>query len=212
MLESVAATKALPCWIKSDCDIEEIESGDLNIKLESGKSLTSPAQQSLSKESLLTALQVIEWLDLPTNSLDLQKLTQTQLCGRFQQFNLGERQVVLDVAHNTAAAKRLAERLLQFTSKPIRIVFAIMSDKDIADVIRELDVLPVCGWDLPALDVYRAMEPEALAKEISGISSATVTYRSVSESLDAFDSNECLLICGSFYTVASGLSAIQEKV
>ncbi|OIR19912.1 bifunctional protein FolC [mine drainage metagenome] len=79
-------------------------------------------------------------------------LVEVQLAGRFQ-FVPGRPQLILDVAHNPHAARSLAQNLADLPPARTYAVFAMLKDKDMAGVARELDaqidVWLVAGIDAP---------------------------------------------------------------
>jgi dihydrofolate synthase / folylpolyglutamate synthase len=140
-------------------------------------------------------------------------LVEVELAGRFQVLP-GRPVCVLDVAHNTQAARALAGNLGTMGFHPeTRAVFGIMADKDIDDVIAAL---------LPRLDVWfvatlppprgatAAMLRERL--EAAGVAPAAIrefddpaaAYRAARGSSAEADR---IVVFGSFQTVAAALSA-----
>ena len=65
-------------------------------------------------------------------------LQRLYLRGRFHQIYVNQRQVILDVAHNPAAAQKLAESLNSEAVKQCDALIAMMADKDIENTLRPM--------------------------------------------------------------------------
>jgi len=78
------------------------------------------------------------------------------LPGRFQVFP-GQPRVILDVAHNPGAARVLAKNLDAMEASVTYAVFAMLRDKDISGVVRELKYC-VDVWLLSSLDTDRGAQ------------------------------------------------------
>ena len=156
-------------------------------------------------------------------------LSSTKLAGRLQHLQWRGVPIVLDVAHNPAAATALAASLaaLNIGVKRWHGVFAAMADKDISGVVQPLSNL-IHAWYCAALMTERALPAPALAENVKsvvgvgsdplagGSSSGTVPvaeYDSVEAALagamNAMDrDNDGILVFGSFYTVSAALQCI----
>jgi dihydrofolate synthase / folylpolyglutamate synthase len=121
--------------------------------------------------------------------------------------------VLLDGAHNPHAARALAHALPALTrGRPVQLVFAAMSDKDHAAMLREL--LPAARRvHLCAVESPRAEPAERLAAVVRGLGSAGASvYLSVRDALQAAraeaGSDGCVLCCGSLYLAAEIAAAL----
>jgi dihydrofolate synthase / folylpolyglutamate synthase len=121
--------------------------------------------------------------------------------------------VLLDGAHNPHAARAVAHALPALAgSRPVQLVFAAMSDKDHAAMLREL--LPLAaGVHLCAVESSRAAAPEQLAKVAWELGARSCPmYRSVGEALQAARAaaarDGCVLCCGSLYLAAEVRAAL----
>ncbi|MBI1174688.1 MAG: bifunctional tetrahydrofolate synthase/dihydrofolate synthase [Sideroxydans sp.] len=134
-------------------------------------------------------------------------LFDTSLPGRFQVLP-GRPQIILDVAHNPQAAHSLAKNLAAMPpSGKTFAVFAMLKDKDMAGVVRELkdhvDVWLAAGIDAPrgasAAELVQVLRTERVQGEI-------MAFASVAEMLqhacNAAAENDRIVAFGSFYTVA----------
>jgi dihydrofolate synthase/folylpolyglutamate synthase len=140
-------------------------------------------------------------------------LVEVELPGRCQVLP-GRPVRVLDVAHNTQAARALAENLGAMGFHPeTRAVFGIMADKDIDGVIAAL--LPrVDTWLVATLPPPRGATSTMLREQLeaAGVAPAAIqefddpamAYRAA---LGASAEADRIIVFGSFQTVAAALSA-----
>lgn len=151
------------------------------------------------------------------NSLDRDRLADVldnlSLPGRCQRLVYRGRQILLDVAHNPAAADYLAARLS--SAGPLRAVFAVMADKDYRNMLASLgtavDYWYVCGLpDNPraarAGDLLTALQDLGLA----GQSCDTVKH-GFAQALASAEEGDQILVAGSFFTVAEVLAVIDDE-
>lgn len=94
--------------------------------------------------SVAAALECSVQLGFRYDSAQLKSAVESlRLAGRYEQSTLAEIPVVMDVAHNPAAAEFLAQRLKREQSKseiekPVAMIVSLMSDKDLAGVLSPL--------------------------------------------------------------------------
>ncbi len=136
-------------------------------------------------------------------------LRHVRLRGRFQSLG-GRPEIILDVAHNPHAARALAGNL---RSRPCRgrtlAVFAMLRDKDITGVVREL-AGEVDAWFVGGIHAARGMDAPALAAMLEAMPGLQVhraadvagAYRLACESAAE---NDRIIVFGSFHTVADVL-------
>jgi dihydropteroate synthase len=113
--------------------------------------------------------------------------------------------VVLDGAHNPRGTERLAETLEEFEYADLHMVAGMMSGKDhrgIASAFADADHVVACE---PNRD--RAEDEPVVARAFEQETSADVTTRSdvegaLADVLDEAESDDCVLVTGSLYTVA----------
>ena len=172
---------------------------------------------SLPAESVSAALQTLQLLDLPITKIDYNSLANVDLTGRFQCRVIEGKQVVLDVAHNPAAASYLAKRLQQThgVGRTIALV-AVMADKDIDGIVEPLINSFDTWYALELADVPRAMKASALAKKISSLTDVDVHVSSTiaiafSDALSMMEKEDRLVVFGSFFTVAGLLEFADGK-
>jgi dihydrofolate synthase / folylpolyglutamate synthase len=151
---------------------------------------------------------------LPVSDAALREgLTRAQLPGRFQVLP-GRPRIILDVAHNPAAAGVLAENLDEAVNGGrIIAVFAMLADKDAGGV---LDVLAtrVQRWIVAELRTQRAMPNSAMARLFAarGLPADFVPTIAEAWSVACKEASEVdtILVFGSFHTVGEVMRRLQE--
>jgi len=141
--------------------------------------------------------------------------------GRFDVFEYKGVTVVLDVAHNPAAAEALANTWQsEFGERTAHTVFAVLADKDIERVIAPL-VPHVRHWFCVQLDVPRATPVAQLAGLLgAGTNNDRVSVTSSDSVADGFslayrqalDDGSPVLVCGSFHVLEALPPAVFESV
>ncbi len=174
---------------------------------------------SLPDESLLCALQVISLMDLTAiadSDLIARSLNTTRIPGRLQQFDLQGVGMILDVAHNPAACRRLAHQLQSHAEEShdqrrVKAVIAAMSDKDIEGMLSPLK---------PLVDDWYAAEIPLLARAISAQTWRQILYnvavfssveQALEAALDSAKSGDVIVVFGSFYAVGPVLAWLQAR-
>lgn len=115
--------------------------------------------------------------------------------------------VIVDVAHNPASVKWLAQHLTKknFKGKTIA-VFAMMQDKDIPSCIKVMSNL-VDTWHVSSLDISRAASSEYLLQTVKEFcNQPCYNHGSIVEAFkkalgDATEADR-IIVFGSFYTIA----------
>ena len=179
---------------------------------------------NLFLDNVVGALQGLACLDLlPAEEVLRRALNDLGLSGRFEKRRdlSSGRRVILDAAHNVAAAELLARRLKTLfpvagtrsqtnaeSTPTIRLVLAAMSDKNIEDIVRALDPL-VDIWYIAAFEGARAAGareihtrvstalPKAMIRPFDSVLSA---YRAACG--DQPDEHAMIVVTGSFHTLA----------
>lgn len=138
-------------------------------------------------------------------------LKQVTMTGRMQILESHGTEVILDVAHNAAAAEKLAQYL---ASHPIsgvtRGVFACMQDKDVAAIVEALGA-GIDQWCIAELDYPRAMQADEIQTEVLGQRQVkTDIFASVIQASQAAvaqsDPRDRVVVFGSFHVVGPALS------
>lgn len=170
----------------------------------------------LGLDNVAAALQVVKLLPLKVDTQTLKDaLGDIFLPGRMETMSRpghGGR-VILDVAHNPAAAARLAERLRSIRAgmQPggrVITVFAMMADKDINGFYQALESL-VDIWYIAQVAEARCMPSSSLVQLLAG-KNAVMYPEPFDDAVTAFEiavrnasPQDVILVTGSFYTVAS---------
>lgn len=168
-------------------------------------------------DNAATVLQAVQYIDLPVSESAIrQGLSAVSVAGRCQHISLGGIEVVLDVAHNPASVQALRDHL---DARPVagrtECLFAVMADKDIAEIIRIIQPC-IAHWSLaPLLENERAAQPEQLQTVLleQGIRQVTLASsfsESVNNALSRLSTGDRLVIFGSFFTVAAAMTEIAD--
>lgn len=156
-----------------------------------------------------------------------QTLTQHQLAHLAQRYQLNTAKlprIILDVGHNPHAASYIKENLTQIkqknTTTKIHTVFAMLADKDAAQVVMKLANC-VDYWHFCSLDGQRGRSATALldavktslsATQLSQVSTHDEIESALIHSLSLCDHQNVVLVFGSFVTVGNFLQLIGEGV
>ena len=220
LLAYAAQIGALPVSRDKDFRLIDAEQGwawqgvAANGELLSYQNLPYPA---VLIDNAATVLQAVQYIDLPVSEWAIrQGLSAVSVAGRCQHIQLGGIEVVLDVAHNPASVQALRDHL---DARPVagrtECLFAVMADKDIAEIIR---IIQPCfaHWSLaPLLENERAAQPEQLQTVLleQGIRQVTLASsfsESVNNALSRLSTGDRLVIFGSFFTVAAAMTEIAD--
>ena len=170
---------------------------------------------NLPADSLAVAIQAVQLLNVDT--IDYQCLAGLQLAGRFQSIDFEGHHLILDVAHNLAAAEFLAEKLSETTVEGRTFcLMAVMADKDAAGIVAALKAC-VDGWFLADLKhVPRAMPVAELAEVLHAqglqrVSLSKNVRQALRRVLSLMGPADRLVVMGSFFTVAECMRLQQHK-
>lgn len=171
---------------------------------------------------LQNAAAVLQVINLLPDRIDVSPeaisrgLQNIALAGRFQVIS-GSVELILDVAHNPAAARMLADSLQKTSCRGRTLaIFAMLSDKDVAAVVEavapQIDV-----WFLATLEGERGLSANELQLQIDtlGIPIQTNIASSVETAyemaLDYAAESDRVLVFGSFFTVSEVLQRLPVK-
>ena len=129
---------------------------------------------------------------------------------RFEKIKIGEKTIILDVAHNPAAVKTLVDTLSKSPMQTVAI-FSALIDKDIIEMV-DLASSAIKHWYLVPLSSDRAIESRALKNKFSSSNSTTICKdmkSAIQESLAHQDAGR-IVIFGSFYTIADASIIINK--
>jgi dihydrofolate synthase/folylpolyglutamate synthase len=121
--------------------------------------------------------------------------------GRLESFWLQGRRVVLDGAHNPAAARALAAAIAELTGEAAVLVFGASADKDVAGVVTAL--APVARRTVVTHAVHspRAMAPLDLAALLPGATVADDPGAALEAALGLSRPGETVVVAGSLFLV-----------
>ncbi len=182
-------------------------------------SLTNLAAPSLVGEFQLTnaagvlaLVEAAELDELLDTQLVNEAFTKLQLAGRLQQIS-ADRNFLLDVAHNPAAACVLAETLAAepIEGKTVAIV-GMLDDKDAEGIVTMLSTV-VDRWIAVRAASSRAVSAEEVGRIAANVSnSGCLVANSLDEALafarDVTGPDDRILITGSFYLVGPALQTL----
>jgi dihydrofolate synthase/folylpolyglutamate synthase len=160
------------------------------------------------------AIKVVEQLNgqFPVSSEMIKAgARKAQIAARFQQIESGNKTVILDVAHNSAAVKTLV-KMLEKNAMPTVAIFSALADKDIDDMIR-LASKTIMHWFLVPISSERALQTDDL-KNIFDSSQATTVCSDMKSAINQallHNNSSRVVIFGSFYTVADAMVILQNN-
>ncbi|GKX51048.1 bifunctional tetrahydrofolate synthase/dihydrofolate synthase [Budvicia aquatica] len=158
-----------------------------------------------------TALAALHYSSLQVSEQAIhQGLLQASLPGRFQ--TVGENPLrILDVAHNPHAAGYLAERLaaLPDLGGKVYAVVGMLSDKDIEGTLALLKPL-VDAWYCAPLEGPRGATAEQLAQYLPESRCFPDVKRAWQQALLDANTQDVIIVCGSFHTVAHVMEALES--
>jgi len=137
-------------------------------------------------------------------------IKQAQIVARFEKVNVGNKTVILDVAHNPAAVQTLVNTLSDSAMETVAI-FSALADKNIDDMI-ELASSNIKHWFLVPITAERSIQMEIL-KDKFGDSQETTVCTSMASAIEkalTLKEIQRVVIFGSFYTVADACVILKE--
>jgi len=137
-------------------------------------------------------------------------IKQAQIVARFEKVNVGNKTVILDVAHNPAAVQTLVNTLSDSAMDTVAI-FSALADKNIDNMI-ELASSNIKHWFLVPLSAERSIQMETLEDKFNDSQKTTVcvSMASAIEQALAMKEIQRIVIFGSFYTVADASVILKE--
>ena len=162
-----------------------------------------------------TVLQVLSLIapDCPIEAIH-KGLATADLTGRMQRAQLGDAEMILDVAHNPEAANYLAQQLFaEPANKKRTLVLGMLKDKDREAVIEALKPV-VDSWKLVSLQGPRASTAAELKNLLGSNLEADLydsTQAALSELEGSLSSDDQVLVCGSFLTVTEALAWLKTR-
>ena len=165
----------------------------------------------LPPESLAAAVQAGALLGLNTSAQPLRRLAASACLAGRSQLIKGRPDILLDVAHNPAAAQRLADqvRALAPAGRRVHALAGVYADKDLPGVLSPLAPL-VASWRFCDLPEARAAPATQLAKALPpGHASQAQTCGSIGAAMSQLHADcgpgDLAVVFGSFPMVAGAL-------
>ena len=166
------------------------------------------------KLNAAVAIKAIEKLDdrFPvSNNMILKGVKKARIVARFEKIPVGDKTIVLDVAHNPEAVKTLVNTLSESPMETVAI-FSALADKNIDDMIG-LASDTIKHWFLVPLSAERAIQMEVLENKFSKSQVTTVCLtmdNAIEKALELINIRR-IVIFGSFYTVADAAKFLKES-
>ena len=216
--QMIAATGAEAFVIAQDFSLSpEIDGFSLRVK-----TLTAGSQcfQGLPASGLLPVNKAaaLQALSCAGFSLDNDKviaaLEGLTLTGRQQPLSINDRSVILDVAHNPAAAKALAAALLPINGRYLAVA-SVLNDKDWSGIIEPLSEI-FADWRIAEISASeRATKAQTLHEVLYNAGLSSRLFESVEEAfqsaLKAATKDDVIVVFGSFHTVSAVLNMQRES-
>ena len=159
------------------------------------------------------AIEVVNQLQ-PLFPIDQSQLSQglekANILARFQIKILNDKTVVLDVAHNEAAIKVLAETL-KSEKVPTLAIFSALKDKNIELMINAIEFC-IDEWLIVPLSVNRAIRIQDLVEKFS-LSSKITTCKGMESAIHQAlntQQHQRVVIFGSFHTVVDAMKILDK--
>lgn len=139
-------------------------------------------------------------------------MTDLRLPGRYQRLRYRDRDLILDVAHNPAAARYLAQKLQGLAGSRIIAVMAVMEDKDYPAILEILGPLVQQWFFCDLAGMPRAAKATELLSCAQGFGYQGQCYDTVGSglaaALEASNQGDQVVVLGSFFTVAAALAQL----
>lgn len=166
------------------------------------------------KLNAAVAIKAIEKLNdrFPVSSdMILKGVKKARIVARFEKIPVGDKTIVLDVAHNPEAVKTLVNTLSESPMETVAI-FSALADKNIDDMIG-LASDTIKHWFLVPISAERAIQMESLENKFSKSQVTTVclTMDNAIEKALALINIKRIVIFGSFYTIADAAKFLKES-
>ncbi len=136
------------------------------------------------------------------------------LIGRLQKVKFKGINVILDVAHNPAAAKTLMENLPVVSGKTFAVA-SVLADKDWAGIVEQMGT-SVDEWLIGQInDNQRALDARSLLKVVYTAEHKGRCYQSVEnafqQAIIEASSLDQVIVFGSFHTVSAVLTVMSKE-
>jgi len=166
------------------------------------------------KLNAAVAIKAIEKLDdrFPvSNDMILKGVKKARIVARFEKIPVGDKTIILDVAHNPESVKTLVNTLSESPMETVAI-FSALADKNIDDMIGFASDT-IKHWFLVPLSAERAIQMETLENKFSKSQVTTVCLtmdNAIEKALELINIRR-IVIFGSFYTIADAAKFLKES-
>ena len=215
----VSSTEAEALWLGKDFDFTE-ESPYFCINLSTKNNHQLIIDQLINQGPLAVnktvALQALVSLGCKLDALTCRDALQNvPILGRQQQAKYQSIPIILDVAHNPAAAFKLAQNLEKNTGKTIAVA-SVLEDKDWQSMVTNLHS-QIDYWFIAELaGISRAAKGQSLLKLLYNAGGKGMLCESVEtafkSAVSKAEKTDNVLVFGSFHTVAKVLEFISMEV
>jgi dihydrofolate synthase/folylpolyglutamate synthase len=170
---------------------------------------------SLLPENITLALQALVSAGFSLNSdICCRTVSSLSLIGRLQKVKFKGINVILDVAHNPAAAKILMENLPVVSGKTFAVA-SVLADKDWAGIVEQMGT-SVDEWLIGQInDNQRALDARSLLKVVYTAEHKGRCYQSVEnafqQAIIEASSLDQVIVFGSFHTVSAVLTVMSKE-
>ena len=178
-------------------------------------SIKSLQTNDLLPKNIVTAIQALLSAEFDlSHNLIRKAVSNLSLTGRQQKLIYRGISVLLDVAHNPAAARVLARNISQ-CSGAIYAVASVLSDKDWMGIVSELNDF-IDEWFIAEIsDNPRAANGQQLLEMVYTCDRKGVCYASIQEAflqaIAGATSDDKVVVFGSFHTVSTVLAFIERE-
>jgi dihydrofolate synthase/folylpolyglutamate synthase len=173
------------------------------------------AIQLQNAAAVLALLEAIGRTDCLETEIVNSAIAGLRLPGRLQLVN-ANRDWVLDVAHNAAAAQVLAASLEEIRgARRITAIVSVLGDKDIAEFVAHLCPL-VDRWIAVGVDASRSRSAHEIAQVVANsCNKACLVGGPLAEAMrraeETTDADDLILLTGSFYVVGPALDELYSR-
>ena len=138
-------------------------------------------------------------------------LSNATLAGRMQKIS-DSPEIILDVAHNPHSAEYLVAQLKQrYAHKKVHVVIGMLHDKDVKATLHQLKSIANV-WYPASLSGPRAAQASELCQYLDpGVKPFANPFSAFEAAMTQADSNDVIIVVGSFHTVGEVLEHWQNK-
>lgn len=206
-------------WVEPSCPISSAPGQSLDFASYNGIEYPLPLLgevQLLNSAIAIAAIQVLQqqgW-SISTEAIQ-QGMANTKWPGRLQWITWGDRRLLIDGAHNPAAARVLRQYIDSLNVESVTWVMGMLSTKDHADVFQELlregdrlYLVPVPGHS-SAIPQELVVVAESICPNLE----CTLTYSDLFAGLEAAVNlqENLIVLCGSLYLIGDFLRTISHS-